>query len=111
MMVAVACVGLVLGLIRLVRFIDPFFGTGTVYSERYSKACFNRLRAGMPPKVVEAVIGRPLAKVPWNRHMGPRAAEMWYYTDQPHGTANFHRRWVYFEDGKVCQVFNDFWID
>jgi len=43
--------------------------------------------------------------------MGPRDEEMWFYSDQPNDLANFHRRWVLFEKGKVAVVINDFWID
>jgi hypothetical protein len=31
--------------------------------------------------------------------------------DQPNAEANFGRRWVLFENGKVMAVINDFWVD
>jgi hypothetical protein len=56
---------------------------------------------------VQAIMGPPLEKVPWDR----TPDEMWYYSRQAHATANFWRRWILIEGGKVTAVFNDFWID
>jgi hypothetical protein len=60
---------------------------------------------------VEAIMGRPLRIVPWDQMGGSPNVSMWFYTDQPSATANYHRRWVQFEGDKVIAVINDFWID
>jgi hypothetical protein len=110
-MVAVAWIGIYLATLRALLVSDPFLGFGTIYSEGYSEGRFNTLRVGMGPGEVESIVGRPLGKVPWNQHMGPHDEEMWYYSDRLDETANYHRRWVVFENGKVVVVINDFWVD
>jgi hypothetical protein len=65
----------------------------------------------MSPAEVEALVGRPLEVVPWNLGTAHPKQELWCFSDRPEKTANFHRRWVLFEYGKVVEVINDFWID
>jgi hypothetical protein len=60
---------------------------------------------------VGAIVGPPLRKFPWNELSGARDEEMWYYTDQHDDTANYWRRWVYFDKDKVVNIINDFWVD
>lgn len=110
-MIVVALIGLHLAALRALLVHDPSLGFGTIYSELYSEGRFQTLRVGMTRDEVESIMGRPLRIVPWNQHMGPHDEEMWFYSDQPDDTANFHRRWVVFEDGKVVAVINDFWVD
>lgn len=110
-MVVVALIGLHLAALRTLLLHEPFFGFGTIYSVQYDEGRFLSLRVGMTRAEVEAIMGRPLRVVPWNQHMGRHDEEMWFYSDQPDATANFHRRWVCFEDGKVVVVINDFWVD
>jgi hypothetical protein len=110
-MIAIALFGLHLAALRALLIQEPFLGLGTIYSGRYSEARFTTLRIGMSRGEVEAIMGRPLRVVAWNQHMGPHDEEMWFYSDQPNALANFHRRWVLFEKGKVTDVINDFWID
>jgi hypothetical protein len=110
-MIVIALFGLHLAALRALLIHEPFLGLGTIYSERYSEARFTTLRVGMSRGEVEAIMGRPLRVVPWNQEMGPHDEEMWCYSDQPNALANFHRRWVLFEKGKVAVVINDFWID
>jgi hypothetical protein len=105
MIFAVAWLGVCFGGILACISIDPFTGLGTVYSERYSEARFNGLRPGMTAGDVEAIMGPPLKKVAWN------SQEMWLYSNQPHSTANFWRRWVYLQDGRTTTIINDFWVD
>jgi hypothetical protein len=83
--------------------------TGTVYSQQYSWSRFRSLRRGMTDREVEAIVGPPLKKVPWAQYMGIHDESMWYYSDQPTITSNFWRRWVHFHDGKVTDIFSDFW--
>jgi outer membrane protein assembly factor BamE (lipoprotein component of BamABCDE complex) len=111
MMATVALIGVQLAALRALIIFDPFFGFCTVYSEHYDEARFRSLRVGMDRAAVEKIMGRPLGVVPWNQDTGPQDREMWYYTDRPDPTANFHRRWVVFENGKVVAVINDFWYD
>jgi hypothetical protein len=110
-MVIIAILGINLAALRALVIHDPFLGFGTIYSERYSEGRFQTLRVGMSRGEVEAIMGRPVCVTPWNQETGPHGRERWHYTDQPNDTANFHRRWVYFEDGKVVDIINDFWID
>jgi hypothetical protein len=110
-MVVVAMIAVDLAALRALLLHDQFFGFGTVYSERYSEGSFSRLQKGMTRAEVEALVGRPLRIVPWNQDTLPGAEEMWYFSDQPDVTANFYRRWVLFENGKVVTIINDFWID
>jgi hypothetical protein len=109
-MVVVALIGLHLAAVRALLVHEPFFGFGTIYSAQYDEDRFLSLRVGMTLVEVEAIIGRPL-RVFWNQHMGRQDEEMWFSSDQPDATANFHRRWVCFEDGNVVAVINDFWVD
>ena len=60
---------------------------------------------------VEAIMGEPLRKVPWNEHMGVHGEEMWFYSHQPNANANYWRRWVLFHDGKPITFINDSWND
>jgi hypothetical protein len=92
-------------------FSEPFFGFSTFYSDHYSESAFNSLCVGMTHGEVEAIVGRPLGKVPWNQASGINDEDMWLYSDRPDPTANFWRRWVFFKNGKVVTVINDFWVD
>jgi hypothetical protein len=107
MMLLVAWIGICLATARALLHSEPMLGFGTVYSEQFSERAFNSVRVGMNRGQVEQTIGRPLRKVPW----GSASQEMWYYSDQPDPTANFWRRWVLFENGKVTWIANDFWVD
>jgi hypothetical protein len=110
-MVIVLLIGIHLATVRALLSREPLFGFSTFYSEGYSETRFLTLRVGMSDREVEAIVGRPLRKVPWNQHMGPHDEEMWQYSDRPDDTANYWRRWVLFENGKVVAVINDFWLD
>jgi hypothetical protein len=110
MMVAVAWIGIHLATLRALLILDPFFGFSTFYAEQYSESRFRTIRVGMTPGEVEAIIGRPLGKDPLDSSSGS-PQEMWYYSDRPDKTANYWRRWVVFENGKVVMVINDFWFD
>jgi hypothetical protein len=111
LMVIVSLIGIHLATLRALLIHEPFFGFGTYYSDGYSESRFVTLRVGMTCGEVEAIVGRPLRKVPWNQDTGPYSEEMWQYSDRPDCTANYWRRWVHFENGKVITVFNDFWLD
>jgi hypothetical protein len=66
----------------------------------------------MTPAQVEAIVGRPLSKNNnWGSGPNPTESEMWMYSSHRSDTANFWRRWVLFDKGKVVDVINDFWID
>jgi hypothetical protein len=111
LMVIIAWIGIHVATFRALLICDPFFGFCTFYSERYSESRFRTLRVGMSRGEVEAIMGRPLGKIPWNQDMRSHDEEMWYYSDRLDETTNYHRRWVYFENGKVVTVINDFWVD
>jgi hypothetical protein len=110
-LIVIALFGLHLAALRALLIHEPSLGLGTTYSERYGEDRFTTLRVGMSRGEVEAIMGRPLRVVPWNQRMGPHDEEMWLYSDQPNALANFHRRWLLFEKGKVADVINEFWID
>lgn len=65
----------------------------------------------MTREEVEAIVGPPLRKVPWNESAGSPHEEMWQYSDRRDYTANYWRRWVLFEDDKVLEIISDFWFD
>jgi hypothetical protein len=111
LMVVVAWVGVYIATLRALMMSDQFFGFSTIYAEGFSEHRFGNVRVGMSREEVEAIAGRPLCKVPWNQGPGPLDDETWRYSDQRDDTANFHRRWVLFEKGKVVAVINDFWVD
>jgi hypothetical protein len=114
LMIIVAWIGIHVATFRALFSSDQFFGFSTIYAEGFSESRFITLRVGMSRGDVEAIVGRPLRKVPWNESYpppGPHDNEMWHYSDQRDDTANFHRRWVYFENGKVVEIINDFWVD
>ena len=111
MMVIVAVLSVHLATMRALVFSEPFFGWSTFYSDQYSESAFNSLRVGMTHLEVEAIVGRPLGKAPSNQASGINDEEMWFYSDRPGTTSNFWRRWVFFKNGKVVRVVNDFWVD
>jgi hypothetical protein len=111
LMVIVSVIGVHLATFRALLIQEPIFGFSTFYSEGYSESRFSTLRVGMTFDEVEAIVGRPLHKVPWNQVAGHTNEERWHYSDRPDYTANYWRREVIFEDGKVTQIFNDFWSD
>ncbi len=100
-----------LAFVRLLLMTDPFFGFCTFYSAGFSESRFRTLHVGMTGGEVEAIVGPPLRKVLWNQSAETRDEEMWCYSDRQDDTANYWRRWVLFENGKVVLVINDFWFD
>ena len=107
----VAVIALHLAFVRLLMNNDPFFGFCTNYSEGYSERRFNSLRVGMTREEVEAIIGAPLRILPRNQDSGSRDEETWKYSGRRDYTANYWRREVFFENGKVVVVIGDFWFD
>ena len=83
-----------------------FFDTRTFYSQGYSETKFRSVREGMTAEQVEAVMGPPLEKIPWQD-----GAVNWTYSDRPWDTADFSRRWIIFRGGKVDSVINDYWTE
>jgi hypothetical protein len=110
-MVIVAVIGIHLAFLKLILMSDPFCGFGTVYSEWFSEGRFNTIRVGMTGGEVEALVGPPFGKVPWGSPPNPQDTEMWFYSKHPNDTANYWRRWVLFEKGKVVSIISDFWFD
>jgi hypothetical protein len=111
LMVIVAVIGIHLAFLKLILMSDPFFGFGTVYSERFSEGRFNTIRVGMTGGEVEALVGPPFGKVPWGSPPNPQDTEMWFYSKRPNDTSNYWRRWVVLEKCKVVSVTSDFWVD
>ncbi len=107
-LIVAACFGLGFGLLRILLPYDFVFGFGTVYSADYSESRFDSIAHGMTTNEVEAVVGRPLKKLP-DRWYG--LADVWAYSDQPNPVANYRRRWIIFKDGKVIEKLKDFWVD
>ena len=71
LMFYVAAVALHLAFVRMLLLSDPLFGFGTVYSAGYHESRFNALRGGMTCQEVEALVGVPLRKVPWDLDTAP----------------------------------------
>jgi hypothetical protein len=111
MMFVVAAIALHLAFLRMLLLNDPFFGFGTNYAADYNESRFSTLRAGMSCQEVEATVGSPLRKVPWDVDTGPRHQEMWFYSYGRDDTSNYWRRWVLVEQEKVVEVISDFWFD
>ncbi len=107
----VLVIGIHLPFVRLVLQNDALFGFSTTYSERYSEGRFNALRVGMTTDEVQAIIGPPLSKAPWNQSAGTQKEEMWFYSSRPDVTANYWRRSILVQGGKVIDVIDDFWVD
>ena len=107
----IAVIGLHLAFVRLLLKNDPLFGFCTFYSAGYSERRFHAVRIGMTREDVEAIVGPPLEKVPWNASVGSPNEEMWHYSERRDDTANYWRRCVLFKDGKVREVISDFWVD
>jgi hypothetical protein len=112
LMLIIALIGVNLAAARVLLKSDCFFGFGTVYAPGYSESRFHRIRVGMTPAEVEAIMGEPLLKGDWGC-LTPSTgdSETWRYSNQHHYTANFWRRWVIFQKGKVVYVVSDFWVD
>jgi outer membrane protein assembly factor BamE (lipoprotein component of BamABCDE complex) len=101
MMVMVAIIGVTLG---LAQWLNPL---ATIYSAGYSESRFRRLRVGMSPQQVEAVIGPPLAKAPWGNN-----TVNWIFSDGAGEPSPFYwRRWVIFEGDKVTVIASDIFSD
>jgi outer membrane protein assembly factor BamE (lipoprotein component of BamABCDE complex) len=119
-MVGVAALGLGLGFVRLVIiddspdqfFLSLLLGESTVYSKAYNEQRFRAIRVGMTESQVEAIMGPPLWKVThpddWFYSGRRRRAS---YTGREDVRANYKRRFVTFQKGRVVQIINDFWID
>jgi hypothetical protein len=78
----------------------------TYYSKGYSENKFMSLRVGMTSKEVEAVMGPPLEKIPWQD-----GRVLWTYSDRDDDTCDFWRRWVLFKNDRVDDVVSDYWDD
>ena len=104
----VLVIGIHLPFVRLVLQNDALFGFGTTYSERYSEGRFNALRVGMTTDEVQAIIGPPLFKAPRNQSVGTQTEETWFYSYRPDVTANYWRRSILVQNGKVIDVINYF---
>jgi hypothetical protein len=98
MMVAVAAVALALG---VASFLARLFGTR--YAEGFSEGRFTGLRVGMSEQQVEATLGPPLEKVPWQD-----GRVNWVYSEQPCGLS-YQMRWVLMRDGKIDSVLSQYW--
>jgi hypothetical protein len=83
------------------------FDSSTIYAPGFSQSRFDRIRAGMSSREVEAALGPPLEKVEWDID----GAENWKYSTQVRATSNYSRRWVFIRDGEVTKVVRDFWLD
>jgi outer membrane protein assembly factor BamE (lipoprotein component of BamABCDE complex) len=116
LLVAVAVLAVILGIVRFV-FIDnspdqllacAILGESTVNAKGYSEHRFRTIKIGMTASQVEAIMGTPLRK---GSHPAFGLADPWFYTYHEDMTANYKRRWVVFNNGRVVAVINDFWVD
>jgi len=77
-------------------------GDHTEYATSYSEGAFRRVRMGMSPTEVEAILGRPLDE--WKENdRGVR----WRWTRRGSGSKAYRMRVVTFRDGKVADVYVD----
>ena len=111
LMAFVAVLGIFLAILRVFLKNDPVVGLGTIYSPQYSEARFKTLKAGMTTDEVESIIGQPLRKVPWRQFTTSPDEEMWFYSSRRDETANYWRRAILVQNGKVTDVIDDFWVD
>jgi hypothetical protein len=81
-------------------------GESTVYAKGYTLRRLRSIRIGMTGAEVEVIMGPPLRQGPWGG-----LPVVWFYSDQKTVEDNFWRRWVVFDNGRVVEVINDFWID
>jgi outer membrane protein assembly factor BamE (lipoprotein component of BamABCDE complex) len=116
LLVATAVLGVIVAFVRFV-FIDnspdqllasAILGESTVYAKGYSEHRFRTIKVGMTASQVEAIMGTPLRK---GLHPAFGLPDPWFYTYHEDMTANYKRRWVVFNNGKVVNVINDFWVD
>ncbi|WP_165073761.1 hypothetical protein [Paludisphaera rhizosphaerae] len=78
----------------------------TYYAPGFSEAKFASLREGMSADEVEAILGRPLQKVPQ-----ADGGMLWTYSDRDDDTCDFEMRWVYFKSGEIRRVVKMYWDD
>jgi hypothetical protein len=99
-MIVIASIGLGLGCLHRVVF-PP-----TIYAPGYDGARFRAIREGQSADQVLSALGPPLQKSSW-----PGGEEMWEYSEQYTYTSNYERRRIYFKNGRVESVTNDYWVD
>jgi hypothetical protein len=115
-MLAVAALGLILALARRVfvedwpdqLLLSIYFGDGTVYARGYDESKFRAIRTGMTAPQVERLAGPPLRGTTF---LWPGEDDIWLYTYFSRSRTCHRRRWVRFQDGKVIEVINDFYVD
>jgi len=105
MMVAVVLLGCWLGTARW--WVQHNFAT--VYASGYSESQFRRVRVGMTPIEVDSILGPPLEKNSTSKRWSHY--ENWIYSEPPPIGANYWRRWVMFDGGKVVSVVEDYYED
>jgi hypothetical protein len=98
----IALIGVAFGFIRWFT-----FDSHTRYAAGYSERRFQQVRIGMTSTQVESMLGSPLNKVGWSSD----GTQNWMFSSQVSPTSDYWRRWVFFKDGKVTQVINDYWWD
>lgn len=133
LLVALACLGLGLSVYSWLTIEVPpgdllrasLLGHDTVFSQGYSEREFKDIKAGMTHEEVSAVLGQPLDRrdVP-PKHAGflvrgvpqNRVDEIWWYSRSRAGDNrtragnNFWRRAVFFDQGRVCGKYDDFYL-
>jgi hypothetical protein len=90
----------------------PFSASAQSMRRGSSESRFQRIRVGMTTAEVEAILGPPLLKGDWGcLTPSPGDRDTWRYSNQHHYAANFWRRCVIFEKGKVVDLVSDFRVD
>ena len=105
---AIAFIGLGLGTARW--WVRYHFETR--YAPRYSETQFRRVRVSMTLMEVESILGHPIRME--SALEGGSSYGKWVYSEPPpHGTLgdNYWRRWVFFENGKVSAIVDDYYED
>jgi len=99
-LLAVVCIGMMLGCIRQMLF-PP-----TIYSKNYNERNFRTIKQGFTTNQVFSLVGQPLKKSTVSN-----TCEVWEYSVQYNYLSNYERRQVNFESGLVRSVIMDYWVD
>ena len=116
---AALVVGVFLLLLGL-TFLQPMDGYGgwflslfaqkedTVYAPRYTDSSFRKIKIGMTEQDVMELVGKPLEAYAVERR--GRQCVGWRFSRSEKGTS-YKVRSILFSDGRVFEVFRDFYLD
>jgi hypothetical protein len=82
----------------------------TAYPEKYSERKFARIRVGMTPDQVTALVGPPLEQSEWE--ISTNIAAWWRYSRPASKSGHYHYRALQFStQGAVVKVHRSFYFD